>query len=585
MALASFLRPVDSPRATSFAIGNATTCSISGFMTTAAHSGTFYTCMLSYYFLFTARFGLKNSFIARRIEPVMHCIALGYPIVSAIVGAYYDAYADTATYFGCFVNCPPGKNKEDCIATTLGWIFYGWPFLFVLASLIVNNLLIWFLVHGHSVTLRKKSTSRQIHGSSHGSSAVKSSLDVDDSFHIDSMGVENTAHGQETTAPSSSDNAKKENMQTPDAPKDNQLRRLQLVKSQAFLFVGSYALAAMWGGFMAVGEQQAVTEDEELSLLVKMYPIMVLNAVFAPMQGFFNMLVYARPKYLTTRHQFRDQSRWWAMKRAILGGRTSRKPKIPKRSAPDMKEVPKSLSAKDGVKPESEAVQNKTVSLKRDALSTLTASRGDFSDEASYYENLNDEEKDRWGSNRHDTCAPMKQAPRYYSSLQERDSSLGIISEMTETQFDPIIDHSHEMKLEGDHRFRAQQGDSIPAFSRSTPIYSPSTVDSRWSPKSVEQGKLLASVDLMMPQRVSSTSEMHCINDQLAGPSIDTPLQTPMRTSSLVEPKSEIDDDEADVSLQHSPLPPPAPQASVLEGTSSDRTLRPPARRLSPPRL
>ena len=34
VALASFLRPAGSPRAASFANGNATTCSISGFMTT-----------------------------------------------------------------------------------------------------------------------------------------------------------------------------------------------------------------------------------------------------------------------------------------------------------------------------------------------------------------------------------------------------------------------------------------------------------------------------------------------------------------------------------------------------------------------
>ncbi|CAJ1931666.1 unnamed protein product [Cylindrotheca closterium] len=587
MALASFLRPTDSPRATSFAIGNATTCSISGFMTTAAHSGTFYTCMLSYYFLFTARFGLKNSVVARRIEPVMHCISLGYPIISAIVGAYYEAYADTATYFGCFVNCPPGTNKEDCIATTLGWIFYGWPFLFVLASLIVNNLLIWRLVHGHSVTLRKMHTSRQVGGSSDESSAVHS-LDDD----ISSLGltkrVDATVHGSDITSSSYKANVVYHRKVTHVATASH-LRRLQLVKSQALLFVASYAFVSMWGGIMAIAEQYAHTEDEELSLLVKMYPIMVLHALLAPMQGLFNMLVYVRPKYLTTRHEFGDQSRWWAMKRAMLGEkrvRASGKPNAPTALPQAMKQVPDAESPKDGVidnRIDSVDVQTQSLPLKRGGVSSLTANSGsEFHDEQSYEENLNDEEQDRWGGKHHDTWTPIKQAPRHCSSLlEERDSSLGMISELTETQFEPIIDYSVETRFEQDHRFETQQGDSTPAPPRPAAVLSPSTTDSRWTNDSAKERQLISSLDWMMPQRLSSTTEMHCTEDPMGGPSTDVPLQTPMRIESL-ELISEIEDEGTDDVSQ--PLPPSALAGplGVQASSTADRTLRPPVRRTSP---
>jgi hypothetical protein len=150
----------------------------------------------------------------------MHCISLGYPIISAIIGAYYDAYADTSTYMGCWVNCPPGKNEEECISKRLGWIFYGWPFLFVVASLTVNNLMIWFLVHGQSVTLRNKSTSSGVVVSSDESAAVDR-VDDDDSFRNHRTRIDETFNGSDTTP--SSDNANNAQMQTSEFPTDKQL--------------------------------------------------------------------------------------------------------------------------------------------------------------------------------------------------------------------------------------------------------------------------------------------------------------------------------------------------------------------------
>mmetsp|Transcript_18124 Transcript_18124/g.44839 ORF Transcript_18124/g.44839 Transcript_18124/m.44839 type:complete len:664 (-) Transcript_18124:53-2044(-) len=593
VALASFLRPKDSPRATSYAFGNATTCSISGFMTTVAFSAALYSCMLSYYFLFTARFRVKNSFIARRIEPIMHLVSLGYPIVTATIGAYYDAYADTATYLGCWVNCPPGVDEEDCMSKTLGWIFYGWPFLFVSASLIVNNLMIWCLVHGQSVPLRKKnditdgviiSSSNRVLSSDE--SAAVNSVD-DDSFLDKSTRIDDTFCGSDTTP--STDFAKKAEKQALESPTDNQLRRLQLVKSQAFLFVGSYALVTIWGGLMAISEQRAETEDEELSILVKMYPIMVLNALLAPMQGFFNMLVYVRPKYMTARHDFRNESRCWAMRRAILGERKvkpSRKLRIPPKQSPQqVEEVANAEPPKDRVKTEedTQSVSDQPLSLrlKRGAVSTLTASRGgheEEEDESSYEDLKDDEQEDRWGSKRRDTWAPVKQAPRYYSSLQERGSSLEMISELTETQFEPIIDYSQELDVEGgNYRFRTSHGDSIPA-PHPNPILPPSTVDSRWRPDSPKQRERqrVATFDLRVPQRMPSSSEVVLFEEPLAESSIDTPLRAPTRSKSLeLDLYSEIEYEGADDAVSGVQQQPPA--------ASSDTMMRPPARRMSPP--
>lgn len=106
IAISTFLRPSESPRAWSY--GNDATCSAIGFLTQVSSSAACYNVMLSFYFLMTARFGLKNAYIAKRIEPLMHSISIGYFLGTAIIGAILGVYADTAVSLGCWVSfgCP-----------------------------------------------------------------------------------------------------------------------------------------------------------------------------------------------------------------------------------------------------------------------------------------------------------------------------------------------------------------------------------------------------------------------------------------------------------------------------------------------
>eukprot|EP00980_Cylindrotheca_fusiformis_P011758 scaffold2799_cov117-Cylindrotheca_fusiformis.AAC.5 len=103
IAIANFLRPFSSHR--TWAFGNDATCSASGFLTQLAKTAEGYTVMLSFYFILTARFGYKNSYIAKRFEPLMHFIAIGYFLVTAIVGAILGVYADNTVFLGCWVGC------------------------------------------------------------------------------------------------------------------------------------------------------------------------------------------------------------------------------------------------------------------------------------------------------------------------------------------------------------------------------------------------------------------------------------------------------------------------------------------------
>ena len=88
------------PRETSLralALGNEATCSAMGFFNQASYAAIFYNAMLSFYFLLTARFGLKNSYIAKCIEPTMHIISLGFPFVTAFIGSVLGVYDEPST--------------------------------------------------------------------------------------------------------------------------------------------------------------------------------------------------------------------------------------------------------------------------------------------------------------------------------------------------------------------------------------------------------------------------------------------------------------------------------------------------------
>ena len=65
----------------------------------------------------------------------------------------------------------------------------------------------------------------------------------------------------------------------------DQARRLRLVSSQAILFVVSYVLCQVWTGVTGILEDQGDSDEEELEILVKNYPLFVLQAIFSPLQG------------------------------------------------------------------------------------------------------------------------------------------------------------------------------------------------------------------------------------------------------------------------------------------------------------
>lgn len=448
---AAFLRP----RATStrvWAFGNDASCSFVGFMNQLSFSAVFYNGMLSMYFLLTARFGLKNEYVSKVIEPMMHAISIGFPLLSAMTGAMLGIYGESAAALGCWVaNYGCDENGENCLSQPIGWLYYAIPALFVFLTLIVNNLVIFIFVKQQALKQSKirrlpKFSSQFDDDSSDGSNDDSSSsnsccdnadLDDDNSATRELELSRSFTKETATSSPSAIDST------TMHQASKVQSRRLNLVSTQAFLFVASYFTCNIWSGIMGLADSATHTEAEELAMMVRFYPIAVLQAALLPLQGLFNMLVYIRPKYLKRRYDFPKETRTWAIKRAIFGD----EPKPPadhgnKPSDPQAAAAAETTDAPSLLKNNSTAVVVGGDAYKRlpkAMVSSLTASRGDFD-----HVMAEDTEDTRWDDNEIPPSAAPSEVQRtpsseFRSSLRAV-SGLEAISEISVSLFEPIVE-------------------------------------------------------------------------------------------------------------------------------------------------
>ena len=130
-----------------FPIGNMASCTAVGTFHQIRFGGFIYYGMLSFYYLLTVRMGKSQEWMAKRAEPVMHTIAIGFPLITSLTGVILDAYSYLDLYLGCWVanypkTCQFPDSELDCSAIP-GYIFGGIPFFVFIPSLIINNILVY----------------------------------------------------------------------------------------------------------------------------------------------------------------------------------------------------------------------------------------------------------------------------------------------------------------------------------------------------------------------------------------------------------------------------------------------------------
>lgn len=256
-ALQSFLVPAETSSRV-WAIGNHTSCRLIGATTQMGFSSLLYSVFLSFYFMMTIRFGVKEQKFARTYEPWLHSFMAGFPFVTSLTGFGLDAYNEVEIGIGCFLkDWPAGCNDNDeveCYSDTLAWASAGWFVVLTFPCLAVMNLIIYFHVRAQM----QRGMRRSLH-------------------------------------------------------RENQLKRIRQVATQAFLYVFAFSTTYFWTTLLRIIESQDVLTERDL------YPFLVIQAVLLPSTGIFNIFIFLRPKYLSVRSQHPETSSWWVFRRALYG--------------------------------------------------------------------------------------------------------------------------------------------------------------------------------------------------------------------------------------------------------------------------
>lgn len=254
-------------------------CLIEGALVQLSFSSCFYAAALSFYFLMTVRYGMREATFERKFERFIHGFIIFFSTVTAIAGLALDIFRPNVLQPGCWVNSFP----DECVPFTcnmelVGYIMGGVPTLPVFAFLFICNLMLYCHVRTIVRDGEKKTMENEIRLSQYRNrQSVPSSVDeasFDASARSSNVDLSNRIlHG---TLRSSA----------------NQWRRVHESGKQAFLYFGAFFLCY----FPSIIRQVLNGRNFELepnsgNILL---PLLMMQSIFVPAQGLFNCLIFFR---------------------------------------------------------------------------------------------------------------------------------------------------------------------------------------------------------------------------------------------------------------------------------------------------
>eukprot|EP00980_Cylindrotheca_fusiformis_P006834 scaffold1429_cov110-Cylindrotheca_fusiformis.AAC.6 len=143
--LQPFLSPSDGPDAWVWAFGNDATCNLMGGLGQFGFAAQWYSGLLSFYFVLTARYGVQQQTFGK-VLGFVHGFIIVWSLATAIAGVALDVYGPLRTGPGCWVD--GADCTENCIHDVVAWVFGGAPSALMFLSIFFNNLLLYCHVRG-----------------------------------------------------------------------------------------------------------------------------------------------------------------------------------------------------------------------------------------------------------------------------------------------------------------------------------------------------------------------------------------------------------------------------------------------------
>jgi 7 transmembrane receptor (rhodopsin family) len=276
-SLQPFLLPAETSQR-AYASGTDATCSAMGFLQQLAFSAIWYNGMLSFMFLLKIKYGVEENVMASKYETWMHLLAIGVPLITAIIGAALGVYAELVVGHFCWFTGELG--------TLLAWIFSAAPATFFLLCIPISNLLVYRHV---------RRTLLQVNDG-HDDSNMNTALPASpESALAHNYFVEASVKASEIGESTFSDEQHREHEREEARRKSQEERQkehIQAVAFQAFLYVASFMITHL--PTFIVRMTSAIAKFEA-SNEADFFPLLVIQAILLPLQGLFNYLIYSRP--------------------------------------------------------------------------------------------------------------------------------------------------------------------------------------------------------------------------------------------------------------------------------------------------
>jgi hypothetical protein len=276
--------------------GNEQTCIAQGFLGQMALSGPFYNGALSIYFMLVIRWGLKDGVIAKKYELWWHLVAIVWPLGTAFAALWLDLYA--FIYLGCWIGQTPlgcqSDTNVECIkgenAFLYGWFFMGVP-LFILNGVIMYCMIeIYRYIRSVALTQEQYDFERSNNLDSHiDSNLAPPSPAAPQRSHVTIQDPSTVGNRSSVTISSS------------------QRRSLDLASTkreiaiQSVLYVGAFLVTHIWSVFLFWGITLFDMTPPPFALLL-------IHNLAWPLQGFFNVHIFLRPRINALRRSHSDLS-------------------------------------------------------------------------------------------------------------------------------------------------------------------------------------------------------------------------------------------------------------------------------------
>jgi hypothetical protein len=139
-------------------VGNRQTCSAQGFFIHLGIGTITYNACLALYYLLVIRYGYKNEYIAKRVEPWMHFVAVGFALSTGVASLALNIFNPIGFGYSCYITSPPpicaqhtgDRSPTDCIhgdhANIYLIAFWVGPACCIIAFLVVTLFLVYWKI-------------------------------------------------------------------------------------------------------------------------------------------------------------------------------------------------------------------------------------------------------------------------------------------------------------------------------------------------------------------------------------------------------------------------------------------------------